>query len=317
LDKTVTESTGSTQQKPNRIRAWIKRLGILAALLAILIGVNVLYASIAETEAILEGDAGDLLYVSAFDGFLDEWQDKTQIYEGQQSAQIIDDTLQIDVSVPNQEAWSVANPIFKDFDLTLKATPIEGPIDNAFGIIFRLQTGSDQACDLPMIVLCIADGIPIAKAGVRLLIDSTGGSTAKNYYTFLISSDGYYSVWKVENGVESKLSAWIKTPAIKQDINAENTLRVVGRGSQFQFFINGEQMQLCIPNDPEGISTYAGGECFEGTMQSVLVDDSIPTGQLGALAQATLNGGGGVSVQFDNMTVFSPAKNIESNESNA
>jgi len=304
---------GSTQQKPSRSRTWIKRLSIFITLLAILIGVNALYSTYANSEAILEGNAGDLLYVSAFDGFLDEWE----VYEGQQSAQIIDDTLQINVSVPNQAAWSTAKPVFKDFDITLKATAIEGPVDNAFGIIFRLQTGTDQGCDLPMVILCMGDGIPIAKAAIRLLVDSTSGNTAKNYYTFLISSDGFYSVWKVENGIESKLSAWIKSPSINQDMNAENTLRVVGRGSQFQFFVNGEQMQLCIPNDPSASSTYSGGECIEGTMKSILIDDSIPTGQLGALAQATQNGGGGVVVQFDNMTVFSPAKNIENNESNA
>lgn len=310
----MTESMGSTQQKTSRLRTWTKRLVILFVLLAILVGVNVLYDSYANTETILEGEAGDLLYVSAFDGFLDEWE----VYDGQQSAQIIDDTLQIAVGVANQAAWSVATPRFKDFDITLKATPIDGPIDNAFGVVFRLQSGADDdTCDLPMVTLCIADGIPLVKAGIRLLVDSTSGSDAKNYYTFLVSSDGFYSVWKVENGVERKLSAWIKSPAVNQNMDAENILRVVGRGSQFQFFVNGEQMQLCIPNDPTATSTYSGGECIEGTMQSVLVDDSIPTGQLGALAQATQNGGGGVIVQFDNVTVFSPSKNIESNESNA
>jgi hypothetical protein len=314
LDNYVTESTGSTQQQPSFIRRWLKRLGILLALLALLIGVNALYANIANTEIILDGEAGDLLYVSAFDGFLDEWE----LSEGQQSAQIADDALQIGVTVSNKAAWSIPQHTFKDFDITLKATAIEGPIDNAFGIIFRLQAGTDSdTCDLPMVILCIADGVPIFKAGIRLLVDNTSGNDVKNYYTFLISSDGYYSVWKVENGVEHELSAWIKSPSVNQDLNAENVIRVVGRGSQFQFFVNGEQMQVCIPNDPNAKSTYAGGECIEGTMQSVLTDDSIPTGQLGALAQATQTGGGGVIIQFDNMTVFSPANNIEKDESNA
>lgn len=310
----MTESTGSTQQKPSRLRRWLKRLGILFILLALLVSVNALYASYANTNTILESDAGDLLYVSAFDGFLDEWQ----LYEGQQSAQIIEDKLQIGVTVSNQETWSTAQPLFEDFDITLKATPIEGPIDNAFGIIFRLQSGADNTCDLPMIILCgLSDIAPLFKAGIKLLVDDTSGDDSKNYYTFLISSDGYYSVWKVENGNEHKLSAWIASPIINQDLNAENTIRVVGRGSQFQFFVNGEQMQVCIPNDPAGISTYAGGDCIEGTMQSVLIDDSIPTGQLGALAQATQTGGGGVIVQFDNMIVFSPSNSIEKTESNA
>lgn len=310
----MTESIGSTQQQTSFLRRWVKRLGILITLLAILVGVNALYANIANTEIILEGDAGDLLYVSAFDGFLDEWD----LSEGRQSAQIVDDTLHISLSVPKQ-AWSMPQHVFEDFDITLKATAIEGPIDNAFGIIFRLKSGADDnACDLPMVILCgISDIVPIFKAGVKLFVDDTSGDDSKNYYVFLISSDGFYSVWKIENGIDYKLSAWIKSPAVNQDLNAENTLRVVGRGSQFQFFVNGEQMQVCVPNDPDAISTYSGGECIEGTMQSVLTDDSIPTGQLGALAQATQTGGGGVVIQFDNMIVFSPADNIEKDESNA
>ena len=310
----VTESTGSTQQ-PSFLRRWLKRLGILLVLLAILVGVNALYASYADTETILDGEAGDLLYVSAFDGFLDEWK----LYDGQQSAQIIDDTLQIGISVPNQAAWSTAQPLFEDFDITLKATALEGQINyNAFGVIFRLQTGADKACDLPMVIFCgISDIAPIFKTGVRLLVDDTSGTDSINYYAFLISSDGFYSVVKVENGSETKLSEWVASPAINQNLNTENIIRVVGRGSQFQFFINGEQMNVCIPNDPDGISTYSGGKCIEGTMQSVLTDNTITTGQLGAITQALQNGGGGVVVQFDNMIVFSPANNIEKDESNA
>ena len=310
----MTESTGSMPQKPGRIRRWLIRLFILFILIALLIGVNVLYASMANTEIILKGDAGDLLYVSAFDGFLDEWE----LYEGQQNAQIVDDTLQIGVTVSGQDAWSTSQHTFEDFDITLKAKAVDGPIDNAFGVIFRLQTGDEKTCDLPMIILCgISDIAPIVRSGIRFMVDDSSGADSINYYTFLISSDGFYSLWKVENGVEQRLSAWIATPIVKQDLNSENIVRVVGRGSQFQFFVNGEQMPLCIPNDPSAISTYSGGACIEGTMQSVLIDDTLPTGQLGAIARATQTGGGNVIVQFDNMIVFSPSNDIKQAESNA
>ncbi len=300
--------------KPSFVRRWLIRLSIFIVLIAILIGINLLYASIADTENILEGEADTLLYVSAFDGFLDEWQ----FYEGQQSAQIINDTIQLNVTVPSQATWSVAQPTFTDFDVTVRTQAVEGPIDNAYGIMFRLQSGRDDNCDLSFIILCDIGGIsPFIDLGIHALVTSSSGANSINYYSFLISSDGYYSVTKVRDGVEERLSAWIQTPAINQDLNVVNTIRVVGRGSQFQFFINGEQMLLCIPNDSNATSTYAGGECIEGTMQGVLKDNTIATGQLGVVAQATQTGGGGIAVQFDNFTVFSPSNKIESGESNA
>lgn len=315
LDHIVTKTTNSTPQKqPSFARRWIFRLTLLVILLALLVAVNAVYASIADTEIIREGESGDLLYVSAFDGFLDEWD----LYEGQQYTQIIDDALQIGVTTPGTDAWSTAIHTFADFDVTLTAQAVEGPIDNGFGIIFRFQSGNEATCDLPMVILCgIADLSQWTNAVIRQLVDVRSGAQSNHYYTFLISSDGYYSVWKVENGVEEKLSAWIASPLINQDLDAENTIRVVGRGSQFQFFINGEQVNLCIPDNPDAVSTYSGGECIEGTMKGVLSDDSIPNGQLGAIARATLTGGSGVVVQFDNLKVFSPSNNIEKSESNA
>ena len=196
----MTNSTDSTPQKQsNFLRHWLMRLIVLIILLAVLIGVNLVYASVADTRVIREGEAGDLLYVSAYDGFLDEWD----VYEGQQNAQIIDDALQIGVTSMGQAAWSNAPYTFADFDMTIKAKAIDGPIDNAFGVIFRLQSGADDSCDLPMIILCgVDDVLPIAGSILRNVINTSSGASSINYYTFLISSDGYYSVWKVENGAE-------------------------------------------------------------------------------------------------------------------
>lgn len=316
LDNPVTESTSSTPKKQSSFaRRWSIRFAILSVLIAILVGVNVVYANVTSAEVVREGDAGDLLYVSAFDGFLDEWD----IYEGQQSAQIVDDALQIGVTVPGNDAWSTANHTFADFDVTLNAQAIEGrPIDNGFGIIFRFQSGNENDCDLPMIILCgIAELSPWSNAVIRQLVEDNSGTDSIKYYSFLISSDGFYSVWKVENGVEEQLSAWIASPLVNQDLNVENTVRVVARGAQYQFFINGEQVNVCIPDDPEAVSTVSGGECIEGTMRGVLIDDTLATGKLGAIARALLTGDGSVQIQFDNFIVFSPSNKIEKSESNA
>lgn len=309
----MTEVTDTQQTRNQPVRRWLIRFLIFAVLLVILAAANLVYASIESNQFILKKPADDLLYVSAFDGFLDEWE----IYEGQQSAQIVDDKMQLNITSEGQATWSVAQPTFADFDMTVEAEAIEGPIDNAFGIIFRLQTGADKKCDLPYVILCgIGDTLPLFDIGIRQLFESTGGANSKNYYAFLISSDGFYSVKRVTDGEEKDLSAWIRTPAVNQELNAKNTIRVVARGSQFQFFVNGEQVLLCIPNDPNAQSTYSGGECLDGTMQGVLTDDTIPHGQIGVITQTSVSGAG-IAIQFDDVRVFSPSDDIAGGQSNA
>lgn len=288
-----------------------KRIALLLALVIVLLGANLLYAAIADGETMLTGAAGELLYAAAFDGFADEWD----TYQGQQRAEILEGRLELGISAAQTAGWSAARPRFADFDITVQATAQSGPVDNAFGIVFRMQSIDREGCDLPAVALCGIDRVlPLVGAAIRQV---TSAANAASYYAFFISSDGYYSVRKTENGREAALSAWIAAPMLRQGLGAQNTLRVIGRGADFQFFINGEPVMLCIPNDPQAVSTYANGECIEGTMQAVLHDDSIAAGRLGVIARATPAGGGGIAVQFDNVIVFSPADNPSDEESRA
>jgi hypothetical protein len=132
-----------------------------------------------------------------------------------------------------------------------------------------------------------------------------GPEIERSHYRFMVSSDGYYSVWREVNGVETVLSAWIDSPLVNQGFEEPNRLRVIARGAEFAFYINDQPMPVCIPNDPDGLSTYTGaGECFEGQMLDTLVDDSIPNGRLGVVAQSFSEGG--VVVSYDNLVVYAP-----------
>ena len=281
-----------------QIRRLIALLLILTFALAT---ANLLYAALATRQTLLQGSPGDLLYSAAFDGFTDEWD----TYRGQQSAHIHEGRLELAISAAQTAAWSSARPHFADFDISVQATAIAGPDDNGFGIIFRQQSPPAGVCDLPALILCaIEEYLPLAGAALRQIIEPQG---IASYYAFLISSDGYYSVWKTAKGVQRKLSAWIPSAHIKQGLHAQNAIRVIARGAAFQFFINGEPVMLCIPDDPQAASTYANDACIQGTMQAALHDDSLPVGQLGIIARTTPGGGPGVAVQFDNLLVFSPA----------
>jgi len=266
-----------------------------------LIAANIIHAALLNGVPALAGAPGELLYVSAFSGFEDEWD----LYDGQQSASIVDEQLELKVASPQTAAWSVARHQFRDFDLTVRATASQGPIDNAFGVVFQARDRRDSDCDLPAIILCeVGRQLPLVGAAMRQFWPATD---SRGHYAFLISSDGYYSLWKTQAGTTKLESAWIASPHIRQGLGVENTLRVIARDSSYRFFINGAQVQVCIPDDDNATSTYSDGLCLDGDMLDVYRDAAHPTGKLGLIAQSTATGGGGVTVRFDNLLVLSPA----------
>jgi hypothetical protein len=269
------------------------------------LAVNALYNTLANTETVLTAPAGDVLYAAGFDGFEDEWQQ----YEGRLKSQIAEGALTLTVDETDKTNYSLASPVFGDFDMQVEASPIDGPIDNAYGVIFRFQKDANT-CDMPLKALCDLAEVDLFAVPLRLMFRPSSDS-ADGYYMFLISADGYYSVWKAietTGGTEAKrVSTWIASDLVRQGLDATNTLRVVAQGDTFQFYINGEQVALCLPDNPEAASTYSGGECKDGQMLFGLTDSDYATGQIGMAAQSTLSGGAGVAVQFDNLIITSPA----------
>lgn len=281
--------------------SWASALAAAILLALALIVANLIYASQLGGDHVLDGSPGALLYVSAFSGFSDEWD----LYDGQQSAKIVDGQLELQVTAPQTAAWSSARPRFRDFDLSVSVTANDGPIDNAMGVVFQAQSRDDGACDLPAVVLCGIDlFVPLAGAAIRKVVDASDSDIR---LAFLISSDGYYSLRQATAGQTRLLSAWIATPHIKQGLGMANTIRIIARDSSYRFLINGAPVSLCIPHDASATSTYYGGECIEGEMRDSYRPDSFKSGKLGLIAQSTATGGGGVVVRFDNLLVFSPA----------
>jgi hypothetical protein len=246
----------------------LRDVALLVVLVAVLIGARAAALLTADLHHVITAAPGELLYTATFDDFLDDWA----LYEGRLSAQVEDAVLRLAVDTPQSSPFSTTTPHFGDFDLRVKTHPIAGPLDNGYGVIFRLQD-------------------------------------AQNYYWFMISSDGYYQVLRSVDGEQKELSTWIDSTLINQGLEAENWLRVVGQGDQFEFFINDEQVTLCIPDDPAGESTFVA-DCVDGQMLDTLVDDSISTGQLGVVARSFNDPG--VEVKFDNVLVYGPAVSSES-----
>lgn len=224
---------------------------------------------------------GALLYATSFDDLNDEWDR----YPGSDSAQIMFEAADPAVSPlaggrlvithgsPNQDEviWSTLDRKFNDMDLRVTTLLLDGPVDqNQFGVIFRYRD-------------------------------------KKNFYSFRISGDGYYMLSKVKNGVQEVLSDWGPSDAIRQG-NAANEIRVLARGNEFRFFINGQPVQLCL----KGRNKYSmwdtsqgAGVCFAGgELTTVYRDSAFKQGRV-ALTAGTLDGSK-IAVAFDDLVIVGP-----------
>jgi hypothetical protein len=250
----------------------VRRFGVLLLLVILLGAAYFINRLTANWHYVLPVEAGKVAYAATFDGFTDDWS----LYQGKLSAQVDNGALQLEADDIKEKSFSVAKQYWDNFDFSLHASPVDGPLNNGYGVIFRLQNKDNNSPD------------------------------DDSFYLFMVSSDGYYQVVRSLEGVQKELSNWIPSPLVNQGVSVTNHLRVVAFGDSFRFYINGQLVQLCIPNNPDGISTYDDrrGGCIEGQMLDTLVDQSIPNGQIGAAIQ-TLDEPG-VVVNFDNVVLIGP-----------
>ena len=218
---------------------------------------------------------GQLLYVTTFDSFADDWD----LYAGELAAQIADagqnPVLRLTVDDVQAGGFTVLEPYFADFDVIVQANQSGGPDNNGFGLLFRHQNND-------------------------------------NYYAFLISGDGYYQVTRRLEGVDDVVSDWAPLAGIHQG-QAANTLRVIGQGDTFTFLINDVQVPLCLTiwNPAAPGECQISGDVPEGqsrwSSEAVvwqLVNAALPNGQIGLAARSFDERG--VQVDFDNLIVCGP-----------
>lgn len=213
--------------------------------------------------------AGAVLFAAGFDSLPEDWQ---TFDDGELSARVVaDDPATAGIRVRAEKAGvTVVAPArwrFADFDYRVMGAAVGGPVDNGYGVVFRYR---DPA----------------------------------NHYAFYVSSDGYYKVTRTQGGQTTDLSTWIDSPVIAQGIGGVNTLRVVGVGGSFRFEVNGESVPVCVPDDPDGVSTYAGGQCVGGQLRDSLTDAAFASGQVGVAVITPSEAD--VEAAFDNVVVTQP-----------
>jgi hypothetical protein len=226
---------------------------------------------------------GELLYASTFDALTEEWD----IHGGRDSVEVTD-APGLDLAAgeaalveggllvvrhgspyPGEIVWSALDRKFNDFDLRVTAQRVAGPVDNQYGVIFRYRDG-------------------------------------QNFYVFLISSDGWYSLVKVKDDVQEVISEWNQSDVIRQE-NGANEIRVVARGDEFRFYVNGTPMPLCFKGE-NAYSMWTAGKCDTSTESYIYKDSDFKQGRI-ALVTGTIDGSE-VTVAFDDLLIVGPDPDV-------
>lgn len=122
------------------------------------------------------------------------------------------------VDLPYYLVWTTPNLNFQDVNIYSKTEKISGPNDNLYGLMCRVQDSD-------------------------------------NFYSFLISADGYYGIYKKESGIMRlvELDQMGYSEAIHQG-EADNEILAVCQGDQLALFVN--DVKLIQVTD----STFSSGD---------------------------------------------------------
>lgn len=126
--------------------------------------------------------------------------------DGTASGTINDGVYEMFVELSGDIYWVTGGRNFADAAYEVAATPVEGTIDNGYGMLFRVDN-EDNA-----------------------------------FYIFKVSSDGYVYIGRCMEScteVEALVDQdWFASDAVQQGLNVTNILRVEAGGSDMIFYVN-------------------------------------------------------------------------------
>jgi hypothetical protein len=269
----------------NPVWSRVQQIGIMLwALVAVVSGLILAVMTDVIELPVEHPNPGELLFVTTFDDFNNEWDiqrgrdsmlvDNSQIL-GVEDAQVTGDTLVVTYGSPytGQIVWSTLDRKFNDLDLRVTARRVSGPLDNQYGVVFRYRDPD-------------------------------------NFYFFQISSDGYYSLQKAKDGEREFISEWNTSDAIHQG-DVANDLRIVARGDEFRFYVNGEPMPLCLKGDNAfSMWNVPTGECVTDDLTYIYQDSDFEQGRIALEAGSSSDTTSEVIVAFDNLVIIGPDSEV-------
>lgn len=125
--------------------------------------------------------------------------------------QVINGVYEMHVKDNHGIYFASAGENFSDGSYSIEATQIDGPLNNGYGLLFRLDEESDT------------------------------------FYAFEVSGDGYVWIGYCSNMCLDEAIAlaggdWFRSAAVNTGLHETNRLRVVAEGPQMTFFVNGQEV---------------------------------------------------------------------------
>ena len=107
--------------------------------------------------------------------------------------------------------WTTAGKEFGDGVYEVEATQVEGPLDNGYGMLFRVDDENDD------------------------------------FYLFEISGDGFVWIGRYRNGGDDEIEpivseSWLESTAVNSGLNATNKLRVRAESANLIFYVNDQEI---------------------------------------------------------------------------
>ncbi len=107
--------------------------------------------------------------------------------------------------------WTTAGKEFGDGIYEVEATQIDGPLDNGYGMLFRVNDETDD------------------------------------FYLFEISGDGFVWIGRYLNGGDDEITpivgeSWMESTAVATGLNATNTLKVQAESANLIFYVNDQEV---------------------------------------------------------------------------
>lgn len=179
----------------------MKRLAILVSIVLMAVLTSCRGWILPEDFRTLPEKSGSLLFQDAFSDPSSGW-DRVRQAEG--LTDYDNGAYRIYIDDTHADYWANPGLTFTDVNLEVEAKKIGGPDNNNYGLLCRYQNRN-------------------------------------NFYFFIVSSDGYYGIGKVENGTQRLIHPDQMHPswAIRKGSGA-NHLRAVCEGSRLALWVNGE-----------------------------------------------------------------------------
>jgi len=128
---------------------------------------------------------------------------------------VVDGVYDFKVLENDISRWVSAGKNFSDGIYQVEATPVEGPVDNGYGLLFRANA-------------------------------ETG-----DFYLFKVSADGYVWIGRYEDGAEATTiigDHWFESPAVLRGLNVTNVLKVQAEAGNMIFYVNDQEVGRVTDN---------------------------------------------------------------------